>query len=188
MKGTSIFTCCTVLLFFSCQQAENKQTENTPKPAFDEAAETAAIMQVIENETKCFFDGDYDCWTNNWSHEKYAMQAWNNDDGTYDAAIGWEAINTQGKEWIEKYYQGGKNIIHPFVKKETPQVKFFNENTAYLIWKQYNADKEKKYFRVSQETRIMEKQSDGWKIVNVTAFWDAKSKIPVDSLHLMGEQ
>ncbi|MBK8703578.1 MAG: hypothetical protein IPN33_08095 [Saprospiraceae bacterium] len=67
-------------------------------------------------------------------------------------------------------------------------MKFFNENTAYLIWKQNNADKEKKYFRVSQETRIMEKQSDGWKIVNVTAFWDAKSKIPVDSLQLVGEQ
>ena len=103
--------------------------------AIDEAAETAAIMKVIENETKCFFDGNYECWASNWSHENYVMQAWNNDDGTFDAAIGWEKINAQGKDWIEKYYKNGKDIIHPVVKKEKPLVKFFNEKTAYLSWK-----------------------------------------------------
>ncbi|MEJ0103231.1 MAG: hypothetical protein WDO19_12030 [Bacteroidota bacterium] len=101
---------------------------------------------------------------------------------TYDAAIGWDKINAQGKNWIEKYYANGKHIIHPFVKKEKPQAKFFNETTAYLTWKQYNADEERKTFKVSQESRLMEKKSGGWKIVNVSAFWNAKSKIPVDSI------
>lgn len=112
------------------------------------------------------------------------MQAWNNDDGTFDAAIGWEKINAQGKQWIEKYYKNGENIIHPVVKKEKPLVKFFNDNTAYLIWKQYNADKENKFYKISQESRLMEKQTDGWKIVHVSAFWNAKSKIPLDSIQL----
>jgi len=139
-------------------------------------------MKVIENETKFFFDGDYKRWANCWSHEEYAMQAWNNDDGTADAAIGWDKINFQGKDWIEKYYSNGENVVHPFVKREKPLVKFFNDSTAYLIWKQYNSDKEKKFFNVSHETRLMEKKSDGWKILNVTALWNSKLKIPVDSI------
>ncbi|MBN8682950.1 MAG: hypothetical protein J0L99_09855 [Chitinophagales bacterium] len=184
MKQFLISTTFIFVFLISCRQVENKSLENQPQRTFDEAAETEAIMKVIENETKCFFDGKYECWANNWSHQNYVMQAWNNDDGTFDAAIGWEKINAQGKEWIEKYYKNGENIVHPVVKKEKPLVKFFNDNTAYLIWKQYNADKENKFYRISQETRLMEKQADGWKIVNVSAFWNAKSKIPVDSLQL----
>ncbi|MCC6410663.1 MAG: hypothetical protein IT270_03335 [Saprospiraceae bacterium] len=184
MKTSLIFTTITLFIFMSCQQTEDKKTEIATTPAFNEAAETEAIWKVIENETKCFFDGNYECWANNWSHENYAMQAWNNDDGSFDAAIGWEKINAQGKDWIEKYYKNGKNVIHPVVKKEKPIVKFFNEKTAYLIWKQYNADKENKNYSVSQETRLMEKASDGWKIVNVTAIWNSKTKIPVDSLKI----
>jgi len=30
----------------------------------------------------------------------------------------------------------------------------------------------------------MEKEADGWKIVNVSAFWDAASKVSVDSLKI----
>jgi hypothetical protein len=99
-----------------------------------------------------------------------------------NVAIGWENINAQGKGWIDKYYKNGKNIIHPIVKRDPPIVKFFNEKTAYLVWTQYNADQEKKYFRTSKETRLMEKDEEGWKIVNVSAFWDSERKIPFDSL------
>ncbi|MES2774626.1 MAG: hypothetical protein V4722_10600 [Bacteroidota bacterium] len=183
MKPVSIISCAMMMICVACSQNTEKKAVDA-EPVFNKETETAAIMQVIDKETNCFFDGDYNCWMTNWSHATYAMQAWNNDDGTFDAAIGWDKINAQGKEWIEKYYANGKNVIHPLVKKEKPQVVFFNNNAAYLLWKQYNADKDKKFFRISQETRLMEKQADGWKIVNVSAFWDAKSKIPVDSLKL----
>ena len=173
-----------LLTIGSCQQPAEKQQTPDTESAFDQVAETEAILEVIENETKCFFEGNYACWAKNWSHQNYAMQAWNNSDGSADAAVGWDEINAQGKNWIEQYYKNGENIIHPDVKKEKPQVKFFNENLAYLIWKQYNADQEKKFYRVSQETRIMEKESDGWKIVNVSAFWDVMPKISVDSLRI----
>ncbi len=171
-----------LIAFVSCQQPKPKQPEMDNKNSFSQEVETEAIMKVIENETKYFFDGDYESWASNWSHQDYAMQAWNNSDGSSDAAIGWEKINSQGKGWIEKYYQNGKNVIHPDVKRKKPLVKFFNEKSAYLNWEQYNADSEKKYYRVSQEIRIMEKESDGWKIVNVSAFWDVKPKISADSL------
>ncbi len=176
MKSKSLLLIFALTAFSSCTESKEK--------AFDETKETAAIMKNIEEETKCFFDGNYDCWNKHWSHEKYAMQAWNNDDGTFDAAIGWEKIDKQGKEWIEKYYKSGKNVVHPVVKKEKPIVKFFNENVAYLIWKQYNANKDNTFYIISQESRIMEKQNGEWKIVNVTALWNAKSKVPIDSLKI----
>lgn len=176
-----IFTVVAVLFFtFSCNQAPTEKD----KTIFNESAELDAIQKVISNETNCFFNGDYECWASNWSHETYVMQAWNNDDNTFSAAIGWDSINAQGKYWIETYYKNGQNIIHPLVKKEKPLVKFFNDSTAYLIWTQFNADNKKTYWRKSQETRIMEKDQTGWKIVNVSAFWDAKNNIPFDSLKL----
>ena len=53
------------------------------------------------------------------------------------------------------------NVIHPVVRKAKPQGKFFGEQLAYLLWKQYNADKDNKIFRISQETRLMEKETAG---------------------------
>ena len=150
----------------------------------DETVETQAIMQTIEGETDAFFNGNYEEWASFWSHDPMAMQAWNNSDGSADAAIGWEQINSQGKNWIETYYNNGENIIHPDVKKEDPRVKFFDDHTAYLIWKQYNADQDRQYYSVSQETRLMKKEDGKWKILNVSAFWSTEEKIAVDSLEI----
>ncbi len=173
-----------IILMFACKPSTNPAQPDQVQTVFDEKAETEAIMNVIKGETDCFFKGDYECWAKHWSHEPYAVQAWNHDDGTANAAVGWEKINTQGKDWIEKYYKNGEIVIHPVVRKEKPVVKFFNDTSAYLMWKQYNSDSEKKFFRTSHEMRIMEKETDGWKIVNVSAFWDTEPKIAFDSLQI----
>jgi hypothetical protein len=180
MTKTILLEVLLIALLASCQQGKDNnalvQAENT----FNEAAETEAIMKVIEGETKCFFESDTACWASHWSHKASAMQAWNNDDGTAGAAIGWDNIYAQGKDWIEKYYKNGEVVIHPVVKREKPVVTFFNDSTAYLIWKQYNADQEKKFYRISREMRILEKE-EGWKILTVAAFWDTEAKIPFDN-------
>lgn len=182
-----LFTICMLVcagFITACQPDAEKQDAAVTAELFDEKAATDSIWKVIEKETADFFNGNYEGWASNWSHQPYAMQSWNNDDATASAAVGWEKINAQGKEWIEKYYKNGKNIIHPVVKREKAEIKFFNDKTAYLTWKQYNADAEKKFYRPSQEIRIMEKEAGGWKIVNVSAFWDTGKKIAADSLKL----
>lgn len=167
----------TALFALSCTQPEqNKQ------PAFDAARETEAIHEVITHETSSFYAGNYEGWKKNWSQSPYAYQAWNLEDGTVGVAAGWEKIDRQGKGWIEKYYKNGENVIHPSVIREEPLVHFFSDSLAYLIWKQYNADKTEKLYYVSHETRLMQKESGEWKIVNVSAFWDSKNAIPADSL------
>ncbi len=165
-----------ILVLFSACNPSNSTS------SFDEQKEIEAIKQVIESETKCFFGGDYECWADTWVHEKYSMQAWNNAEGSYDAVIGWKAIDKQGSYWIKEYYGDGSTVRYPSVKREKPIVKFFNENTAYLIWVQYNADAHHNYFQKSNESRILEKHDGKWKIVNVTAFWDNNTNIPMDSL------
>jgi hypothetical protein len=168
----------------SCnQKPESIDTTNVGSTAtFDEKSELDAIMKVIDNETKMFFDGNVEGWRASWSHQDYTSQAWNNDDGTAAVAHGWEAINKQGTEWIQKYYKNGEVVIHPDYKRGEVKVHFFSDKVAILHWKQYNADKDKKYYRFSDESRIMEKESNGWKIVNVAGLWDTEKKISADSL------
>ena len=180
-KAPFVFVFLLLFMLMACQSSQNK-TSDTEKPLFNEDTETAAIMEVIDHETKSFFDGDYQSWAKSWSHSSYAVQAWNNSDGTADAAVGWDAINAQGKNWIETYYKNNKVKIHPAYKRTQPSVTFLSPDAAYLIWTQYNADAEKKYYRLSHESRLMQKEKDGWKIVNVSAFWDIAPKIAADSL------
>lgn len=70
-----------LFMFISCQP-KHANPKSTEKITFDEAKETEAILAVIKNETKSFFDGNYEVWAKNWCHQDYAMQAWNNSDGT----------------------------------------------------------------------------------------------------------
>ncbi|MEZ4687794.1 MAG: hypothetical protein R3B47_17535 [Bacteroidia bacterium] len=173
-----------LLVILACQQPAPKQDETSASSeaeTFDQAAEQAAIMAVIESETKCFFERDYDCWKQHWIHEDYACQAWNNADGTFDAAVGWEAINQQGKSYIEDVPEGEEATSPPVIKRDGLQCKFYSNSLAYLLWKQYGST-DGKSWTTSQEVRIMEKRDGAWKIVNVSAFWDNVNKIPADSL------
>ncbi|MBK8623488.1 MAG: hypothetical protein IPN79_17440 [Saprospiraceae bacterium] len=95
----------------SCtQKPESTETPNAGSATtFDDKTELDAIMKVIDNETKMFFDGNVEGWRASWSHQDYVSQAWNNDDGTAAVAHGWKAINKQGSEWIQKYYKTAKS-------------------------------------------------------------------------------
>lgn len=169
-------------IVLACSPASDAGNKSDTAPAVNEEAETVAIMAVIEKETDCFFRADLECWSQQWVHEPYVMQAWNNDDGTYSATIGWDSIQAHAKAWFATYYADGDSIIHPFVKREKPVVKFLNPQTAILTYKQYNADAQKKFFKASQESRLLEKREDGWKIIHMTAFWDSKNAIPVEQI------
>lgn len=161
-----------------------KQTGNsaTAPGTLDTTLAIRQMMNTIDQETRSFFAGDYNSWANTWVHDDQAMQGWNNSDGTFDAAIGWENIDRQGKTWIEQYYKNGEQVIHLSVKREKPAARFLTENTAFLSWKQYNADSLNRTFFLSQETRLMQRAENQWKILTVLSLWDTKHKISSDSL------
>ena len=89
------------LLLFACACNQPKK-EETPDTVFDEAKEKAAIMQVIEKETGCFYKRDYNCWKECFAQKDYAFQAWNNSDGTVDAKSGWTEVDDKIGQYIKK--------------------------------------------------------------------------------------
>ncbi len=149
---------------------------------WSEAAEKQAIMKTIERETECFYKRDYKGWKETWVQADYIFQAWSNQDGTFDASVGWEKVDGRIGKYIKEnpVPEGGSS--HPKVERRNMVVKFFNENLAYLVWDQYNMDKDKKYYTLSKDERLMEKQNGTWKIANVSSFWDYKNTVPVEQL------
>lgn len=148
----------------------------------DKEAEQHAIMNTLENETRCFFARDYACWQSYFIHEEYAFQAWTNADGSFSAGVGWKAIDSTAGQWIRDNPVGEAGSSHPVVKRRDMKFHFFSPTLAFLTWDQYNADPTISWYIRSKETRLMEKVQADWKIVNVTALWDASKKIPIDSI------
>jgi len=170
------------LLLLICTMSACKDADSKNASTVDEAKEKKAIMQTIENETNCFFKGDYDCWKENFIQTDYAFQVWSDAGGSFDPKIGWKEVDDKIGKYIKdnKIGEGGSN--NPKVLREGMIVKFYGDNVAYLIWHQYNTDKSMKHYIHSTETRLMEKQDGKWKIVNVTALWDRNQTIPIDSV------
>ena len=170
-----IITFCTLLVNLMCISCGVKEDNKESEIVFDVAKEKQEILTTIEQETTCFFERNYDCWAEHWSHKDYAYQAWNNSDGSVGVAAGWQAIDVQSGDYIKKYKQDGTS--HPIVKREEIKWHFFSDSLVYMIWKQYNADQDTRAYQTSYETRLMEKTEGKWRILNMSAFWDSKNKI-----------
>ncbi|MFN7117507.1 MAG: hypothetical protein ACK4TA_11960 [Saprospiraceae bacterium] len=150
--------------------------------AWNEAAEKKAILATLEQETACFYQRNYDCWKATWAQTDYVFQAWNNDNGTFDASTGWKAVDNRIGTFIKEHPVAAGGSSHPKVERRNMIFKFYGDNMVYMTWDQYNSDKEVKYYLLSKEVRMLEKQQGQWKIVNVSAFWDYDNKIPVGDL------
>jgi DNA-directed RNA polymerase subunit N (RpoN/RPB10) len=171
MKRFIKFLVLVPIFCFSCT--------NLAQTKFDETAEKANIMKVIEAETECFFKRDYDCWQSQFTHTDYSYQAWSNADGTFDASVGWNTIEKNLGKYIKENPNEEEDAgsSHPKVIRKNVKVKFYGQEAAHLTWDQYNSDRSSKYFLHSKEVRLMEKINNEWKIVNVSAFWNYKDKI-----------
>ncbi|WP_020567819.1 hypothetical protein [Neolewinella persica] len=174
------------LCFPSCQDTKTASGELTADASFDEEAELEAIMKVIENETACFFARDYDCWKENWVDEDYAFQAWNNQDGTYDAKVGWSEVDRRVGNYIKENTSTlGGTQGHPKVNRLNLRKRFYGNQVAHLTWEQYNSDEKEETYQISQEVRLMEKVDGHWKIVTVAAFWDYVNKVQASTVDSM---
>jgi len=170
--------------FFACKQ-EDSNAISAEKPPFDEGKELAAIIRTIEGETASFYARDYEEWKKYFIHKDYAFQGWNSSDGSFDASVGWQDVDRRIGEYIRNNPVKSGETTHAKVDRKNMVIHFFSENVAYLVWDQYNSDKDMKTFTFSKDQRIMEKENGEWKIVNVTSFWNYKNKLSADSINGM---
>jgi len=178
MKTTVIV----LMLGLSTLAGFGKNNTASGSSGYDEEKEKKAIIESLTAETENFYKRDYEGVIKYFVHSDYAFHAWNNGDGTFSAKVGWSAINERYKNYIKDNPVPAGSSSHPKVERHNMIFKFFNSNVAFVTWDQYNSDEEMKTYWLSKETRIMEKQDGLWKIANMTAFWDYKNQIPVESL------
>ena len=176
---TTVFV---LMLGLSALAGFGKYNAASGSAGLNEEKEKKAIIESLTAETENFYKRDYEGVIKFFIHADYAFHAWNNADGTYNATVGWPAINEKYRNYIKDNPVPAGSSSHPKVERRNIIFKFFNSNLAFVTWDQYNSDSEMKTYRLSKETRIMEKQDGLWKIANMTAFWDYKNLIPVESL------
>ena len=97
MKKQLSFLAAILILLNACRQPA---PDAASKP-FDEAAEKAAIMKTIEEESACYFKQDFECWKETYAQTEYAFQAWNMPDGTFESKVGTE-IHARVKKFFKE--------------------------------------------------------------------------------------
>ena len=183
MKNISIFLgACCILFITSCKEAEQKGNDqiasaDAVNSSLNQEAELEAIMAVIDQETRCFFKRDFDCWQAQWAGSENDALTWNNADGTFVTNIGSSVASFVKNYLTENPLKEGQGSTHPEIKRENIQVKFYGDSVAYVLWKQYNSNEEGDAYNISQDFRLMEKIDGSWKIENVSSFWDYKNQV-----------
>ena len=131
-------------------------------------AEDAAIKRVLLNETEGFFTRDKARWANAWAHVPYINFAANLYGGDFRLIKGWTDLEKQfasqfksSKVTDKVTVQNSNYTIHP------------NGNMAFVTYDQTLVDSHGK--TTSKETRVLEKMSGQWKIINVIALTNLKS-------------
>ena len=181
------------LTFYACQEPikttkyEAIQTiANEPKKEevtsdFDQQKELESIMKVIEGETKCFAEDNYDCWKNHWLQEKSTCITYNTKDGSFVSKIGWNIINKDiGGLIIDKPIKTDNSSI-PTVTRKNMEVKFFGPTAVYIAWQQDQINQDRDFIQ-GHETRILEKVNENWKLVHISIFWDYKSIVSLKDI------
>lgn len=171
-----------LMLELSTLGGYSKSNAPTGLVGFNEEVEKKAILESLTAETENFYKRNYEGVIKYYVHSDYAFHAWNNADGTYEATVGWQNISEKFRNYIQNNPVAPGSSSHPKVEKRNLIFKFYSPELAFVTWDQYNSDQEMKTYRISKETRIMEKQDGIWKIANMTAFWDYKNLVPVENL------
>lgn len=148
--------------------------KNAPPAAIDLQKEQAQILQVIEKESKAFWDKDYDQWAACWAHEPYVrtMGWWK--DGGVTVITGWEERSQRTKGYLNKFPK--PNPQH--VRRENINIRILAD-AAWVTFDQYGKDTGEPVMDMpglSRETRVLEKHKEQWKIVYVG--WLLEGKKP----------
>lgn len=132
--------------------------------------DTDAIKNLIERETKAFFEIDYKTWADSWAHTPYSF--WSFADTTdVNSFSGWENIDKGFAEYFRTARPSKAEIERNWL-----DIKIFG-NGAYARFTQHVKDITAR--NPQAEVRVLEKINGQWKIVCVTVIAIEKENVPV---------
>lgn len=144
--------------FTACQPAPDEVASREVTKLPDPAQEKAAIINVLNNETKAAFNRDYQAWQDKWLHDPDITKTYMDlADSTMTETIGWAEINDFVKTYLEE---------HPEPEPLPTMVDDINVRLygsgAWVSYEQNDADQ-----GLKRETRLMEKVDGVWKIAGM---------------------
>jgi hypothetical protein len=168
MKTTNAFCLLMFILLITggAVHGQKKPKEKAPT----QQQEEAMIKEVIEKETKAFFEIDQKTWADLWVHEPYAF--WSFADTTdVNSFSGWDEI-----------YKGFNNYFKTSKPSTAKITRTWHHiriagNFAYIRFTQEVSDNTGR--PPQAEVRVMEKVNGQWKIVCVSVIAVQKENEPV---------
>jgi len=145
-----------------CSLSCTEQASDKPKAVTNQTAilkqEKAAILDVLNNETKAAFSRDYEGWKDKWVHKKYVTKTYMNfSDSSMTETLGWKEIDDFVRTYIEEHPEPAP--IPTLV--DDIDVRLY-ENGAWVNYEQHDAER-----GLKRESRLMEKENGQWKIAGM---------------------
>lgn len=171
MKTNQICIVGLIWATFACQTKEanlsSVQHPSTFKETNDLEKEKKAIFDVIEGESKAFWDKDFERYASYWVHEPYirTMGWWKA--GGVTVVKGWEERGQRTQKHMEESPE--PNPTATKVRRENINLRIY-QDVAWLTFDQYGEDTGDPTMDMpglSRETRILEKHNGQWKIAYV---------------------
>lgn len=147
-------------LFYTigCKENANNRANVSMNQTDDFEQEKAAILEVINGETKAAFNRDYESWKEKWVHQAYATKTYINfSDSSMTETLGWEEINEFVRTYIEDHPEPAPI---PTLVADI-DVRLYGSG-AWVSYEQNDAERGSK-----RETRLMEKVNGQWKIAGM---------------------
>ncbi|MEO0723389.1 MAG: hypothetical protein AAFZ63_02530 [Bacteroidota bacterium] len=148
-----------ILIFqVGCGEDTSEETEGIKPQIENFEEEKAAILQVLNDETKAAFDRDYQSWKDKWVHEKYVTKTYMNfADSTMTETLGWNEIDEFVRTYIEEHPEPAP--LPTLV--DAIDVRLYG-NGAWVSYEQNDSER-----GLKRETRLMEKENGQWKIAGM---------------------
>ncbi|MCE7062367.1 nuclear transport factor 2 family protein [Dyadobacter sp. CY343] len=161
MKKITSIQCIIILLFIASLYVAAISKETQPL-AIDYDKEQTQILQLIDTESKAFWDKDYNKWAACWVHAPYirTMGWWK--DGGVTVVKGWDERDSRTKGYMKDFPKPNPQNV----RRENINVRIFKD-AAWVTFDQYGTDTGEPLLDMpglSRETRFLEKHNGQWKI------------------------
>lgn len=147
----------------SAKQA--RQDADPRNEATDGEVDRKAILDLIDRESKAFWDKDYETWASCWVHAPYVrtMGWWER--GGVTVVKGWEERGTRTKDHMKENPEPNPQNV----RRENINMRIYPD-AAWVTFDQYGSDTGEPDMDMpglSRETRFLEKHDGEWKIAYV---------------------